>query len=104
MRKTTTLAALFLPLFLAACGQKLSGTYASVSPQGLGNALDGAVILEFESGDKVVMKSPFGSTETNYSVDGNKLKIAANGQNMILEIQDDGSIAGWPGGMLLKKK
>lgn len=94
MRKTTTATALFLPLFLVACSQKLSETYASISPQELGNTLDGVVILEFEPGDKVVVKSPFGSTETNYSMDRDKLKVAANRQNMILRIQDDRSIAG----------
>lgn len=104
MKKLKKFAILFSFLLLTACGQKLSGTYASVSPKGMGTALDGIVTLVFESSSKVIIKSPMGSVETTYAVDGKNLKIQANGQTLVLEIEDDGSIAGWPGGMVLKKK
>lgn len=104
MKKFQKLAVLFSFLLLTACGQKLSGTYVSVSPQGMGHAMDGLAALVFESGDKVIIKTVGAAIEATYAVDGKNLKITANGQTMVLDLKDDGSIGGWPGGLTLKKK
>jgi len=82
-------------IFLAACGQKLSGVYTS-----------NYVELEFQSGGKVLVGMMGVKTELKYEVDGKNLKIfEGEGKKppLVLAINDDGSIQ-WIGGIVLRKK
>lgn len=90
MRKICVLTMLFL---LSACGSKLNGEYADKT---------GAVSYTFKSGDKVLMSAIGIETEGRYEVDGNKVKVENNGQNIIFTINDDGSLQS-PFGKLKKK-
>lgn len=90
MRKICVLAMLFL---LSACGSKISGEYADKT---------GVVSYTFESGDKVLISAIGIETEGRYEVDGNKVKVENNGQNIIFTINDDGSLQS-PFGKLKKK-
>lgn len=81
-------------VLLAACGSKLSGEYADKS---------GAVSYTFESGDKVLMSAIGIETEGTYEVDGNKVRVENNGQNIIFTILEDGSLK-TPFGNLKKKQ
>jgi len=78
---------------LSACGSKLNGEYADKT---------GAVSYTFKSGDKVLMSAIGIETEGRYEVDGNKVKVENNGQNIIFTINDDGSLQS-PFGKLKKK-
>jgi hypothetical protein len=90
-------------LFLSACGSKLNGTYTS-EPSPLGEM--GNQSFRFE-GSKVYMSVMGMETELKYSMDGNKIKMeypqSQGGANMILTLNDDGSISG-PMGMKFTKK
>jgi len=90
VRKICVLTMLFL---LSACGSKLNGEYADKT---------GAVSYTFKSGDKVLMSAIGIETEGRYEVDGNKVKVENNGQNIIFTINDDGSLQS-PFGKLKKK-
>lgn len=79
---------------LSACGSKLSGEYADKT---------GAVSYTFESSDKVLMSAIGIETEGRYEVDGNKVKVESNGQNIIFTILEDGSLK-TPFGNLKKKQ
>ncbi|MDR0274841.1 MAG: hypothetical protein LBI48_05805 [Burkholderiaceae bacterium] len=81
-------------IFLAACGQKLSGVYTSDFME-----------LDFQSGSKVLVGTMGVKTELKYEVDGKKLKIMeADGKPpLVLTINDDGSIQGW-GGQVFRKQ
>jgi len=79
---------------LSACGSKLSGEYADKT---------GTVSYTFGSGDKVLMSVIGIETEGKYEVDGNKVKVENNGQNIIFTILDDGSLK-TPFGNLKKKQ
>lgn len=48
--------------------------------------------IEFLSGSNAILKINGVKTEVNYSVDGKNLKLVANGNNQVFEIQDDGTI------------
>jgi hypothetical protein len=50
--------------------------------------------LKFESGGKVYMKAMGMETEMKYEVDGKRVKFVGPQGNMILNIQDDGSLEG----------
>lgn len=78
---------------LSACGSKISGEYADKT---------GVVSYTFESGDKVLISAIGIETEGRYEVDGNKVKVENNGQNIIFTINDDGSLQS-PFGKLKKK-
>jgi len=91
VRKISVLVMLFL---LSACGSKLSGEYADKT---------GTVSYTFGSGDKVLMSVIGIETEGKYEVDGNKVKVENNGQNIIFTILDDGSLK-TPFGNLKKKQ
>jgi len=91
VRKICVLTMLFL---LSACGSKLNGEYADKT---------GAVSYTFKSGDKVLMSTIGIETEGRYEVDGNKVKVESNGQNIIFTILEDGSLK-TPFGNLKKKQ
>lgn len=84
-------------LTLGSCGTSLSGKYSN-----------SALILTFESGNKVLMSSPLMPavvTELDYTIEGDKLKLKTpQGPAMILSILPDGSIQGPTGGQLVKAK
>lgn len=79
---------------LSACGSKLSGEYEDSS---------GAVSYTFGSGDKLLMTAIGIETEGKYEIDGNKVKVENNGQNIIFTILKDGSLK-TPFGNLKKKQ
>ncbi|WP_430227723.1 hypothetical protein [Paraburkholderia tropica] len=88
------IAVIAIPLLLAACGQKLSGTYTDANKIGK---------LTFESGNKVLVGGGFGpELELTYEVDGSKLKITSPEGTQVFTINDDGSIQG-PTGKLKKQ-
>lgn len=91
MRKISVLA---LMVLLSACGSKLSGEYADKT---------GTVSYAFGSGDKVFMSALGIETEGKYEVDGNRVKVENNGQNIIFTILEDGSLK-TPFGNLKKKQ
>ena len=82
-----------LVFLLSACGSKLSGEYADK---------DGMVSYKFDAGNKVYASALGITTEAKYEVDGDRLKIEANGQNLIFTILEDGSLK-TPFGNLKKK-
>ena len=90
MRLIALLALVFL---LAACGSKLNGEYADKL---------GLVSYKFESGNKVYFSALGVESEGQYEIDGNKVKVESNGQNIIYTILEDGSI-NTPFGILTKK-
>ena len=78
---------------LSGCSSKLSGTYAG----------DGIPFkqLTFTSRDKVELTTVMGTTaEAAYVVDGEKVKISANGQTQVFAIDANGCLDG--GGMIGK--
>ena len=81
-------------VLLSACGSKLSGEYADKT---------GTVSYAFGSGDKVLTSALGIETEGKYEVDGNKVKVENNGQNIIFTILEDGSLK-TPFGNLKKKQ
>ncbi len=82
-------------LLLAACGQKLSGTYVD-------NKLD--TKLTFESSSKVIFEGGLSpKTELSYEIDGKNLKLTSPEGTQVLTLSDDGSIQG-PMGLNLKKQ
>lgn len=91
-----TLAALLAALVLAACGNSssISGSYANK---------EGLMSIKFESG-KAYMTSFIGTTtESDYTVDGDKIILKMpGGANMVLTRNKDGSLSGFPGGDLKK--
>lgn len=90
MRYALACAAL---LALAACGSKVSGTYSGAGMQ-----------LEFKSGGKVIQHVLGMEVEMKYEVEDNKVKLLSPGGNLILTLQDDGSIQGPMGIKLVKQK
>ena len=85
----------FCAIFLAACGQSLSGTYADSS---------GSIEYKFESGGKVTTKVMGMEAELKYELDGKKVKFLTPGGALVYTLQDDGSMAGPMGMKLIKKK
>lgn len=81
-------------LLLAACGQKLSGTYV--------NQMSDAK-LTFESSDKVIYDGGFSKIEFSYEVDGKNLKLTSPAGTQIFTLLDDGNIQG-PMGLKFKKQ
>ena len=72
MRKLLVLIVVSTALALAACGQKMSGTYESVTPKGM----EGLYSLEFISGSKAKLVAMGTKGEIKYSLDGDKLTIS----------------------------
>jgi hypothetical protein len=92
MRTTFVLASC---LFLFACRSRLDGEYS--------DSVTGISSYTFKPNGKVVM-STFGiGMEMDYEVDGNEVKIKTGGGNMILKVEDDGSLGG-PLGIRFSKK
>ncbi len=85
MKQFAQLFLLSAVLLLAACGSKskLDGMYSDEL---------GATSYTFKSNGKVSI-SAMGTqvSETNYEVDGNKVKIGPGG-NLVMTLQDDGSM------------
>lgn len=90
-----TLVVLLAALILAACGSSngISGTYTNKN----------GMSIKFESG-KAYMTSFIGTTtESDYTVDGDKIILKmSGGPGMVLTRNKDGSIGGYPGGDLEK--
>lgn len=80
-------------LLLAACGSKLDGAYADEM---------GISKYTFKSNGKVVVETFGFASELLYEVAGDKLKINGPQGNLLLTINDDGTISG-PMGIVLKK-
>lgn len=58
---------------------------------------------KFESGNKVYASALGITTEAKYEIDGNRVKVQGNGQNIIFTILEDGSIDTGLGIVLTKK-
>ena len=105
LKKYFLLMTLLISLFIAGCGNSLSGVYEQVP--GDKGMMDMGLSLEFTSGDKAYMSVMGVKTEVKYSIDGKNLKIENAGVNQIMAIQDDGSIV-YPlpmvGKVVLRKK
>ncbi|RQZ26112.1 hypothetical protein DIE14_15760 [Burkholderia sp. Bp9017] len=89
-----TLALLTITLLLAACGQKLSGTYV--------NPTSDAKLI-FESSDKLIYDTGMGKVEVSYKIDGKNLKLISPEGTQIFTLSDDGSIQA-PMGLSFKKQ
>lgn len=81
---------------LVACGKSLDGTYSGT----MGS-------FEFERDGKVTVEILGMERQLAYRIDGNKVLIGGaeggDGGDMVLRIQDDGSLSGM-GQTLIKKK
>lgn len=84
---------LFAVLFLSACGSKLDGTYA-----------DRYSKLTFKSNGKVIQSAMGMEVESNYEVEGSKVKLITTQGTLLLTILEDGSIQNPMGGKLTKQK
>jgi len=79
----------------------------SGAPSGKYQDDNGAVSVEFKSGNKAYVTMPFGTTQCDYEVDGDKITLKMPGDkggNIVLTKKSDGSLEG---GMMigtLKKK
>ncbi len=83
-------------LTLSGCGDSLAGKkYVEES----GN--DG---IEFKSGNKAYVTLMGHTIEAEYSTDGDKVLIKANGQNLVLTRTGDGTLTGLPMAGPLRKK
>jgi hypothetical protein len=92
------LALVWIPAFcllaVTGCARALTGTYTDEQK---------IVSLQFKDG-KAYMGSFLGNmSELDYQVKGNDLVIKAPQGNMVLRIQDDGSLAGFGLGTTLRK-
>ena len=87
-----TLAALALVGLLAACGNSLNGVYK-----------DDLGLQKYEfQGNGTVYVSTMGITrEATYVVEDRKVKITSDGETLIYDLNEDGTIRG-PLGMTLK--
>ena len=85
---------LALVVSLAACGSGLDGTYTDES--GMGSYI-------FRPGGKVTLTMMGVETETDYTVEGRKVKIESPQGVLVMTILEDGSIQG-PMGMILTKR
>lgn len=87
-----TCVALVLAGLLAACGQNLDGVYK-----------DDLGLQKYEfQGDGTVYVSTMGVTrEAAYKVEDNKVKITQDGETIIYDLNEDGTIKG-PLGMTLR--
>lgn len=88
---------ILLGLFaLASCGGGLSGEYADSS---------GLFKYNFKSGGKVEMTTMAGVIETDYRLDGDRVKVGPEGSATILSLDKDGCLdAGGFMGKLCKAK
>jgi len=86
--------AIILVALLSACGSGLKGTYSDEN---------GMFSYTFNSNGKVVVETMGMGTEQEYKVEDGKVKIASPQGTLVMNILDDGSIAG-PMGMKLTKK
>ena len=78
-------------LFIASCGEKLSGTYVPVEKNGL-IGLIAYQKLEFVSGDSVDLTTVSGTVRTSYKLDGKKVIVGPAGQSAVFTIDDKGCI------------
>lgn len=85
-------------LILAACGQKLDGTYSAK----VGGELNESIT--FGSNGKVIFDVEGTKSELDYSLDGNNLKISSPGGTQIMTIIDDKTIEGPAGIKFVKSK
>jgi hypothetical protein len=83
-----------LALLLTACGSRLSGQYSDKS---------GMLQYDFRSDGKVYMSTLGIQTAGEYEIDDDKVILKGSNGNMVLEIQDDGTLTG-PMGMVLSKR
>lgn len=92
MKFRSAWAALVLTGLLAACGKSLSGVYK-----------DDLGLQKYEfQGNGTVYVSTMGITrEATYVVEDNKVKITADGETLIYDLNQDGTIKG-PLGMTLR--
>lgn len=93
---TSATVLLGLTLILSSCGDGLSGEkYVEEAGK------DG---IEFKSGDKAYVTIIGRTIEAEYSVDDDKILVKVNGQNMVLDRHEDGTITGLPMSGTLKRK
>jgi hypothetical protein len=86
--------ALFLAvLWLIACGPGLEGTYRDAM---------GVTQYRFKKNGKVYFSVMGVETELDYSVDGDRVKIGKPEGNLVLTLEEDGSLRG-PMGFRLTK-
>jgi hypothetical protein len=79
---------------LAACSEKLDGTYTD----GIGLAT-----YTFQPNGKVLVSSFLAEVQVDYEVDGNKILLTGQDGQLVLRRQDDGSLQG-PMGLKLVKE
>ncbi len=83
-----------LAFLLSACGAELNGTYSDPL---------GVTSYTFQSNGKVLRSAIGMEVEQDYALEGNKIKIYANDETMVLTLNEDGSITG-PLGIPFKKE
>lgn len=83
LKKGLRLALLAAAVLLAGCGGGIKGTYADHN---------GLVSIKFESG-KAYMKTPGGTLQIDYEVDGDHVLLKTPQGNLVLNRQDDGSLS-----------
>jgi major membrane immunogen (membrane-anchored lipoprotein) len=81
-------------LLLTACGSSIDGTYSDEM---------GMTSYNFKDGSKVYISVMGNETELEYEVDDDKVKINGPDGNIILTLNEDGTLQG-PMGMKLSKK
>ena len=83
-----------MSLLLAACGKSVEGsTY---------EAAGGAMTIQFQSGGKAVTSIGPLATECTYTEQDKSITLTCEGQPVVLNVNDDGSLSGPPGGVMVR--
>lgn len=97
LRLAHTIPFLICTVVIAGCrGEGMDGTYEASN-----GFLE--ISARFE-GRKVFFTHSGMTTEGTYTREGNTVKLNANGQNLILTLNDQGELTGLPEGMVLRKR
>ena len=75
----------------------MNGTYS-----GRAYGID-VITTEFKPGGTVFVTTVAGTTQGTYKVEGDKVVVAANGQNLVFTKSSNGSLTGGPMGVTLEK-
>lgn len=100
-KRVVATVALAVCLLVTGCSKSVNGTYTST-----GGLMGGMITIEFKSGGKAYITSIMGPTvEASYTMDGDKILIESTKDRpkIVLTLEKDGTISGFPGGTKLEK-